>query len=167
MNRRWLVLAAVIAILVLGSGTIAFARYGHGRGGYGWHGEWAMARMEARLKLTPDQSRQMREIVSSQKLKLFDQFSAGRDNRQALIKEIFKDNPNQAEIQKRVAAIQQQHSDMLNQVVAAGTQLNKVLTPEQRVEMQKVIDERMQAGEKMRQRMRERRAQHQTETTPK
>lgn len=153
MTRKWVAIAAA-AVLVLGSGTLAFARFA-GRAGHmghmGMFGAWKMARLEARLKLTPEQSKQMRDIFSARREKLKSDFAAGRDDRQALAREIFKDNPNQAEIQKRVSAIQERHNAMLGQLVASGQEFNKTLTAEQRAEMQKIIDEHVQVGDKMRQ----------------
>jgi hypothetical protein len=46
---------------------------------------------------------------------------------------------------------------MLSQLVAAGQDFNKTLTPEQRVEMQKIIDEHVQVGDKMREHRRQHR----------
>ena len=162
MNRKWVGIAAAVAtaVLVLGSGSVAFARYAE-RGGHmgrhmGMFGEWRMARLEARLKLTPEQSKQMHDLVAARREKLMGDFDAGRDDRQALVREIFNDNPSQAEIQKRVAAIQERHNAMLSQLVAAGQDFNKTLTSEQRAEMQKIIDEHAQ----VRERMREHRHQH-------
>ncbi len=155
MTKKWvgIAAAAAVAVLVLGSGTLAFARFA-GRAGHmghmGMFGAWKMAQLEARLKLTPEQSKQMRDIVSARHEKLRGDFDAGRDDRQALVREIFKDNPNQAEIQKRVSAIQERHNAMLSQLVASGQEFNKTLTSEQRVEMQKIIDEQIQVGNKMR-----------------
>ena len=152
MTKKWVGIAAV-AVLVLGSGTLAFARFagrgGHG-GGMGMFGAWRMAQLETRLKLTPEQSKQMRDLMTARREKMKGDFAAGRDDRQALAREIFKDNPNQAEIQKRVSAIQERHNAMLSQLVASGQEFNKTLTAEQRVEMQKMIDEHAQMGDKMR-----------------
>lgn len=152
MSRKWVAIAAA-ALLVLGSGSLAYAKFA-GRAGHmghmGWFGEWKMAQLEARLKLTPEQSKQMRDIVAARRTKLVNDFDAGRDDRRALVREIFKDNPSQAEIQKRVSAIQERQNAMVSQVVAAGLEFNKTLTPEQRVEMQRVIDEQIQVGDKMR-----------------
>ena len=152
MTRKWVTIAAV-ALLALGSGSLAYAKFA-GRAGHmghmGMFGEWKMAQMEARLKLTPEQSKQMRDIVASRRTKLMEDFDAGRDDRRALIREIFKDNPSQAEIEKRVSAIQERHNAMLSQLVASGQEFNKTLTPEQRAEMQGVIDEQIQVGDKMR-----------------
>ena len=160
MTRKWIAIAAA-ALLVLGSGSLAFAKFA-GRAGHmghmGMFGEWKMAQLETRLKLTPEQSKQMRDIVAARHEKLKGDFDAGRDDRQALVREIFKDNPSQAEIQKRVSAIQERHNAMLSQLVTAGQDFNKTLTPEQRVEMQKIIDEHVQVGDKMR----EHRGQHGT-----
>jgi len=153
MTKKWIAIAAV-ALLVLGTGSVAFAKFG-GRaghmGGMGMFGEWKMAQLEARLKLTPEQSKQMRDIVAARHEKLRGDFDAGRDDRQALVREIFRDNPSQAEIEKRVSAIRERHNAMLSQLVTAGQDFNKTLTSEQRAEMQKIIDEHVQVGNKMRQ----------------
>ena len=152
MSKRWVAIAAA-ALLVLASGSLAFAKFA-GRAGHmgrmGMFGEWKMAQLEARLKLTPEQSKQMRDIVAARRSRLVEDFDAGRDDRRALIREIFKDNPSQAEIQKRVSAIQERQNAMVNQLVAAGQEFNKTLTPEQRTEMQRVIDEQIQVADKMR-----------------
>ena len=162
MTRKWIGIAAA-ALLVLGSGSVAFAKYA-GRAGHmghmGMFGEWKMAQLEARLKLTPEQSKQMRDLVASRRTKLMEDFDAGRDDRRALVREIFKDNPSQAEIQKRVSAIQERQAAMVSQLVAAGQEFNKTLTPEQRVEMQKVIDEHIQVADKMREHKRRRGIEH-------
>jgi Spy/CpxP family protein refolding chaperone len=156
MNRKWVGIAAAVAaaVLVLGSGTVAFARYAERGGRMGHHmgmfGAWGMARLETRLKLTPEQSKQLQELMAAQREKMRGQAAAGREDRQALMHEIFKDNPNQAEIQKRVQAIQARHSAMLEGLVASGQEFNKTLTAEQRAEMQKMIDEHAQMREKMR-----------------
>ena len=137
----------------------------------GLFGEWKMAQMEARLKLTPEQSKQMRDIVASQREKLVNGFDAGREDRRTLVREIFKDNPSQAEIQKRVSAIQERQAAMVSQLVAAGQEFNKTLTPEQRAEMQRVIDEHIQVADKMRehrrQHMMEREGQPESKPGPK
>ena len=165
MKRKWMAVAVACALIVLATATVSFAKYGKGRGGHGplgmlgFGGERMIAELETRLKLTPEQSQQLRQVVSSQKQKAFADFESGRDNRQALVREIFKDNPNQAEIQKRVAALQQQHAQMLNQVVSAGLDINKVFTPEQRVEMNRILDERAEVRSRMRERMQQRRGQ--------
>ena len=163
MSRKWVGIAAV-AVLVLGTGTVAFARFAEraGRMGHmGMFGAWRMAQLEARLKLTPEQSKQMHDLMAAQREKLMGDFAAGREDRQALVREIFKDNPNQAEIQKRVPAIQERHNAMLSQLVAAGQDFNKTLTPEQRAEMQKIIDEHVQVRERMREHRHQRRMDRQ------
>lgn len=176
MSRKWvgIVAVAAVALLVLGSGSLAFAKFA-GRAGHmghmGMFGEWKMAQLEARLKLTPEQSKQMHDLVAARREKLMGDFDAGRDDRRALVREIFKDNPSQAEIQKRVSAIQERHNAMLNQLVATGQDFNKTLTPEQRAEMQKMIDEQVQVGDKMREHRRhhmmEREGQPESQPTPK
>ena len=166
MNTKWIGIAAA-ALLVLGSGTVAFAKFAGRAGHMGMFGEWKMAQLEARLKLTPEQSKQMRDIVGARREKLMSDFDAGRDDRQALVREIFKDHPSQAEIQKRVSAIQERHNAMLSQLVASGQDFNKTLTPEQRAEMQKIIDEQIQVGNKMREHRRQHGMEREGQPEPK
>ncbi|MGH9492245.1 MAG: Spy/CpxP family protein refolding chaperone [Terriglobales bacterium] len=165
MSKKWVAIVAA-ALLVLGSGSVAYARFA-GRAGHmghmGMFGEWKMAQLEVRLKLTPEQSKQMRDIVASRRTKLVEDFDAGRDDRRALVREIFKDNPSQAELQKRVSAIQERQNAMVSQIVAAGLDFNKTLTPEQRVEMQRIIGEQIQVGDKMREHRRQRMMEHHPE----
>lgn len=161
MNRKWIAVTVAALLLVLTSAGVAAAKYGKHRGGggfgmFGFGGERAIAEMEVRLKLTPEQSQKVREMVSSQREKMFSEFQARRENHQALVREIFKDNPNQAEIQKRVAAIKQQQAATIDQLVASGLQLNQVLTSEQRTELNQVFDEREAVRDRMRSRMQER-----------
>lgn len=165
MSKKWFVIPAVVAIIVLVVGS-AFAKRGHRHGG-GFFGDLSIAQMEARLKLTPEQSQQVRDIISSQRSQMKERFGSGGNTRQELVKEIFRDNPNQAEIQKRVGALQQQHEQMLNQLVASGLELNKVFTPEQRAELQKAIEEKAQVRGQMRERMRQHRSERQPETQNK
>jgi len=162
MRNKVLVFLAVTALMVAGA-TAAFAKRGGpmDRRGGGMFSERMLAAMEIRLKLTPDQSGQVRQIVDTQKSRMREQFGPTGDERQALIKQIFTDNPNQDEIQKRIAALQQRHADMLANLVQTGQQINKVLTPEQRAEFQKMLDEHVQMREKMRDRMRNRQSKPQ------
>ncbi len=166
MRSKWMKLAAVAMVLALAGGTFVYARAqhaGHGPGG-GWIGERMFARMEARLKLTPEQSQQVRGIFEAQRAKMGEQFKGGRADRDALMKAVFSDNPNQAEIQKQIAALQQQHAKMLQDMVAAGLQVNQVLTVEQRAELLKAVDEQRQAGERFRERMKQRKAEQEGQT---
>jgi len=161
--KKWII--ATVALLVIA--TVAFAAAGRGRrvhgemGGMGWLHGMGLARLEARLKLTPEQSTQIRQIAHTEKQRMFQRWGSGADNRNALMKEIFRDNPNQAEITRRVQTLLQEHTQMLNQLVAAGLEVNKVLTPEQRAELQQVVDENAQAAQRMRERALQRRQERQ------
>lgn len=160
MNRKWTIAIVTAAVLLVATVGFAYAKMGHGRGDFGFFGEHKFAELEARLKLTPDQSKQIRAILKDARDQGFDRFAAGSPDRVALAKAVFSSDTNQAEIQKNMAALEQQHQQMLQFLVATGTKINAVLTPEQRVEMQKIIDEKAQAGAKMRARWRERMQQH-------
>jgi Spy/CpxP family protein refolding chaperone len=53
--------------------------------------------------------------------------------------------------------MQEHHAQMLQRMVATGLEINAVLTPEQRAELQKMMAEHKRVRETMRQRMQERR----------
>ena len=167
MKSRWMKLAAVAMAVALAGGTFVYAKAQHGRhgpGGGGFLSERMFAHMEARLNLTPEQSQQVRGIFEAQRAKMKEQFTGGRGDREALMKAVFSDNPNQAEIQKQVTALERKHAQMLQQMVDTGLQVNKVLTPEQRAEFLKAMDEHRQAGERFRERMKQRKAERQGQT---
>ena len=166
MKSKWIKLATVAMVVALAGGTFLYANAQHGRHGpgRGWISERMFAHMEARLKLTPEQSNQVRGIFEAQRAKMGEQFKGGRAERDALLKSVFSDNPNQAEIQKQIAALQQQHAQMLQDMVATGLQVNSVLTAEQRAELLKAMDEHRQAGERFRERMKQRKAEQAGQT---
>jgi protein CpxP len=165
MNRKVLIaLVAVALILVLGAG-FAFAQRGH-RGRHGVHGDMGLfggrmfAQLEARLNLTPEQTQQIKQIREQQRGQMKQQ-PVDRTAHEALMRQLFADNPNQAEIQKLTQQLQQQQAARLNQMVTMAAQINQVLTPEQRAELQKVMSEHRQVREKMKQRRQERRQEGQ------
>ena len=155
MRKGWAI--AAVAVLLVGS-ALAVARMGRAmhRGHFGFMQERALTALEVRLKLTPEQSKQLRDLVQSRREMLRDQFEAGKADRRALVTEIFKDNPSQEEIQKRIAAIQERQAAQLNSMVQAGLEFNKSLTPEQRAEMNKILAEHFEVADRMHQRMQER-----------
>jgi Spy/CpxP family protein refolding chaperone len=157
-KKIWAIVAAAV-VLAGSAGAVAVARYGRGHmgGGHmGFMGERALAQMEVRLKLTPEQSKQLRELMASRRDLMREQMQAGQADRRALITEVFKDNPSQEEIRKRVSAMQERQTAMMNQMVDAGLQFNKSLTPEQRAEMNKMLAEHFEVADRMHQRMQER-----------
>jgi Spy/CpxP family protein refolding chaperone len=163
-RNRWV--AVLAGVLVLAMATVAFAWHGQGRRGmgpgghgFGFLGEMRLHELQSRLNLTPEQTQKLQDIVKQERAKAFEQFGKGADDRLALAREIFKDSPNQAEIQRRAAALLEKHKQMLDQVVAAGVQVNSLFTPEQRSEVQKILDEKAQAAAQRRQHMRERMSQ--------
>ncbi len=115
--------------------------------------------MKQRLNLTPEQVQQIRQINHAQRLQSFDRNTAAQSERQALMAALFSETPNQAEIHRHVAALQQAQAAQLNQLVATAAEINKVLTPEQRTEFQKVMATRMDRQVQMRAKARERLAQ--------
>jgi len=162
MSRKWI---AVIVVASVIAGTTAFAAVRHGRapvaGAFPFLRGVGFLKLQARLNLSADQTQQIKQIVKSERMKRIGQGRDGAQDQQALIKSIFADNPNQTEIQQRVQAIQEQQAKMLQELVATGLQVNKVFTPEQRAELQRMMDENAQVRAKMRQKMAQRMKQQQ------
>ena len=130
--NRWKRVAAVTLAVALAGGTYMFAKAahsGHGPGGGGFLSERMFAHLETRLKLTTEQSDQVRSIFEAQRAKMKEQFAGGRGENDALFKAVFSDNPNQSEIQAQLTALKQKHARMLDEMVGAGLQVNQVLTP--------------------------------------
>ncbi len=157
MRKKMWVMVAAAVVLVASAGAVA-ARYGRGMGpgGMGFMHERMLTQLEVRLKLTPEQSKQLQELIAGRRQAMREQFQGSQADRRALLQEVFKDNPNQAEIQKRLSAIQERQATMMNDMVQAGLQFNKSLTPEQRAEMNKVLAEHFEVADRMRQHMQER-----------
>ena len=156
-KKIWAIVAAAV-VLAGSAGAVAAARYGRGHmgGGMGFMHERMLAQVEVRLKLTPEQSKQLRELMASRRDLMREQMQAGQADRRALVTEVFKDNPSQEEIRKRLSAMQERQTAMMNQMVDAGLQFNKSLNPEQRAEMNKMLAEHFEVADRMHQRMQER-----------
>jgi len=116
-----------------------------------------LAHMEARLKLTPEQSQQVKGILEAQRNKMKERLGGGRKEHSALAQAIFSDNPNLEAIREQVTAMQKQHAQVLEEMVGTGLEINKVLTSEQRAELQQAMAEHKQVREKMRERLQQRR----------
>ncbi len=142
-------------VLMLALAVVAFAQApgpaGRNRQG-GLLREFMSARVQARLNLTADQVKQLQDIVRAQRAKMQAPVNVAAE-RQAMMKAIFTDAPNQAEIDKHAAALASQQNQRLNQMVSTMLEFNQVLTPEQRTEFQKMLDEQARAGTIRRQRM--------------
>ncbi|MGH9556336.1 MAG: Spy/CpxP family protein refolding chaperone [Terriglobales bacterium] len=167
--NRWKKVAAVTLTVALAGGTYLFAkagRGGHGPGGGGFISERMFARLETRLKLTPEQSGQVRNIFETQRTKMKEQFASGRGEHDSLFKAVFTDNPNQAEIQQQLGSMKQKHAQMLDQMVATGLQVNQVLTPDQRTELLKAMEEQKEAGRRFHERMQQRKAEREGQPQP-
>lgn len=160
MTKKMWALVAAAVVLVASVGAVAAARYGRGRmgpgGGMGFMHERMLAQMEVRLNLTPEQSKQLHDLMAGRRQQMREQFQTGQADRRALMQEVFKDNPSQEEIQKRLSAIQERQATMMNDMVQAGLQFNKSLTPAQRAELNKMLAEHFAVADRMHQRMQER-----------
>ncbi|MFB3916294.1 MAG: Spy/CpxP family protein refolding chaperone [Terriglobales bacterium] len=159
MTRRLLTVAGVLVIAMAG----AVALYGHGQRGryqgqaYGdwWH-QLATGKLQERLKLSSEQVDRIKEIAKTGREKFFQLSSSAAENRQALMKELFRDKPDANEINRRIQALQQVQASQLTELVNRAGEVNKVLTPEQRTELQRIMAERAQAASQRREHRRER-----------
>jgi protein CpxP len=162
-----IVLAAMLSLGALGAVAAEVAEHhGHGRGGrMGRHGMFMGKDMASRLNLTEDQKAKLKQMHERQREQMKSQFAEGREGagQQALAQEIFKDNPNAAAIQQRVAEMQQRQGAMLTARVQAMQEFNSILTPEQRGEMQKMMAERAQKMQEWKAKRAERHQQKQQE----
>ena len=156
--------AAWITVTVCGvtlaAATFALASFRHGDG-RGPMGRMRFERLAVRLKLTPEQESQIKAQLRQARGAAKPQIDSLRSLRGTLAKQIFTNQPNQAEIQKTSEQLKQQLSAVIDQYVNAGIKINAVLAPEQRNEMQKVISEHQQLAERRRARWEQRRSQHQ------
>lgn len=147
-----IVLAAVLGLGTLTAVAAEVAEH-HGRH-HGMRGGMMMGLNPhdlERLNLTADQKQKLDDIRKAQREQMRAQFQQTAAEHQALMTEIYKDNPNQAAIQQHLANIQQQQAAMFNQRVQALVAFSQSLTPEQRTQMQQIMAEHQQRREQMRQ----------------
>ncbi|MBI2679175.1 MAG: periplasmic heavy metal sensor [Candidatus Koribacter versatilis] len=161
-----IVLATMLSLGALGAVAADVAEHRHGgRRGHGRGGMFMGKEMEGRLNLTPDQKTKLEQMHQRQREQMKGQFQAGPQDRQGLMQEIFKDNPNPAVIQQRVAEMQQRQAAALTAHVQAMQEFNSILTPDQRGEMQKMMAERAQKMQEWKAKRAERMQQKQQEQT--
>ncbi len=146
MHKKSLLLMVVILFIV----TFAAAAFAQGPAGMARR--FMSPRVQARLNLTPDQLKQIMQVVQAQRANApkpaaAPALNAAQEHR-ALLKAIFTDKPDQEAIQQHAAALNQfasaqaqQHSARLNQAITTMLEINKILTPEQRDEFQRMLDE--------------------------
>src|SRR3954469_9972331 len=107
-----IVLAAILSLGAVAT-VAAQAAEGHGHGRHGrdgmrggMHGMFMGKETMDRLNLTDDQKAKLKQMHERQREQMKAQFQQGpQDN--GLMQEVFKDNPNPAVIQQRVAEMQQ------------------------------------------------------------
>ena len=176
MNRK-IIITGLVAVLCILMVSAVFAQRGPRPGGFGGGfgggmlGQFTNARVAARLNLTPDQTKQIQEIVNAHRTAMQPAQrpapgTGPRINHDALLKTIITDKPDQAAIQKQMDAMLQQQTTMeqqrqqrLGAYVDTMLEINKVLTPAQRTEFQRMLDENSRARQMMGRRMMQRRSQ--------
>lgn len=145
-RASWIALS--VCVIVLGAVIAGVAAYEHGHAGPGMR--MRFEKMAVRLKLTSEQESQIKADLKQARTGARPAIDSMRNSRATLAKQIFTDQPDQAAIQKSSDQLKQQLSEMIDRYVQAGMQINSVLTPTQRVEMQKIIVEHQQLAERRR-----------------
>lgn len=149
MTKRVWWIAVIVCAIVFGVAVVAVGAYEHGGAAAGMPGR-RFQRLAARLKLTPEQQSQIKADLRQTRAVAKPDFDSVRSLRETLGRQIFTDQPNQAEIQKNAELLKQHLSAAIDEYVKVGLQINQVLTPAQRVEMQTVITERAQRAQQQR-----------------
>ncbi len=166
--QRKIVSAGIIGVLCVLMGSAAVAQGGPQRGA--GPGQFMRPRVIARLNLTPEQVKQIQGIAKAHRAAIQPgERPAAQVNiaqeRQALMKAVFSDKPDEGEIQKHLDALSQQQTDaaqrrqqQMADYVTSMLEINKVLTPAQRAEFHKMLDENARTGQIRRGRMMQRRS---------
>ena len=158
MSRAsWIVLAVCGVTLV--AATFALGGFRHGATPVAMPDGMRFEKLAVRLKLTPEQESQIKGQLKDARGGAKPEIDSLRSLRGTLAKQIFTNQPNQAEIQKTGEQLKQQLSAVIDQYVKAGLQINSVLKPDQRAEVQKIISERQQLAARRRARWEQRRSQ--------
>ncbi len=143
--------------LTLAGATYALGNFRHGRAmGEGPAG-MRFERLAVRLQLTPQQESQIKAQLRQARSSAKPDIDSLHTLRGTLARQIFTNQPNQAEIQKTSEQLKQQLSAVIDQYVKAGLQINSVLKPEQRTEVQKIVNERQELAARRRAKWEQRR----------
>ncbi len=144
MRRKTVHIATIMLLVAVCAGATFAQQPGMLR-------QFTSPRVQARLNLTPDQVKQIQQVVQAQRANAPKPAAAATNaaqEHQALLKAIFTDKPDQEAIQQHAAALNQfaaaqaqQHTARLNQFINTMLEINKILTPEQRDEFQRMLDE--------------------------
>ena len=148
MKKRKLWIGVFVCVIVLGAAIGGVAAYEHGGAGMRMH--MRFERLAVRLKLSSAQESQIRADLKQARTNARPEIDSMRSLRATLAKQIFTDQPDQTAIQKNAGELKQQLSAMIDEYVKAGLQINGVLSPEQRAEVQKIIVERQTLAERRR-----------------
>ncbi|HLK52520.1 MAG TPA: Spy/CpxP family protein refolding chaperone [Candidatus Angelobacter sp.] len=158
MHKKFLIIPAILMALAAGLATSALAQR-PGKG-FGHHGGW-MRHMAKQLNLTDAQQTQIKGIMATEKTKIKPLMQQMRQNQQAQDANIngsFDENQARAFAGKQAQIM----TDLIVEKQRMRSEVNAVLTPEQRQKAQQLMLERQQ-------RRQERMKQHaeQTQQTPK
>jgi Spy/CpxP family protein refolding chaperone len=139
----------------------------HGRGRHMRGGMFMGPHDMEKLNLTAEQKQKLDGIRKGQHEQMRSQMDAGRADHEALMQELYKDKPDQAVIQQKLAAIQQRQAAAMNQRIQAMLEFSQSLTPAQRTQMLQMMAEHQQKRAEMRQKWEQRRQEKQnTAPTP-
>lgn len=136
---------SIVAILAASTLSMAAATYAGGHGHHGKHGDFHGGMrglmFERALDLSAEQKAAVEDVYSDAK----EQRKASSSERRELRQAMMDLNPADADYQTKVATIAQQQAAQVEQKIlahaAVQAQIYEILTPEQRVELQKLKEE--------------------------
>ncbi|MGZ4828790.1 MAG: Spy/CpxP family protein refolding chaperone [Candidatus Angelobacter sp.] len=141
MNKKSIIIAAILMALAAGLATAAFAQH---RGmGFGRNNGWMLKHMTRQLNLTEAQQTQIKGIMAEEKTKIRPMMQQLRQNEQA---ENANVNGSFDENQARAFAGKQAQlmTDLIVEKERTRSQVYAVLTPEQRQKALQLMQERQQ-----------------------
>jgi protein CpxP len=141
MNRKFILIAALLLALAAGLATTAFGQYRNV--GFGRHDGWMLKHMAGQLNLTETQKTRIKGIMAEEKTKIKPMMQQLRQNEQA---ENANVNGSFDENQARTFANKQAQlmTELIVEKERTRSQVYALLTPEQRQKALQLMQERQQ-----------------------
>ena len=141
MHKKFFISAAILMVVAAGLATAALAQ--RPNGGFGRHSGWMLKHMTKELGLTEAQQTQIKGIMADGKTRMKPLLEQLRQNEQAENSSsngTFNENQARAFAGKQAAIM----ADLMVEKQRTRSQVNAVLTPEQRQKAQQLMQERQQ-----------------------
>ncbi|MCU1331809.1 MAG: pilus assembly/Cpx signaling pathway, periplasmic inhibitor/zinc-resistance associated protein [Candidatus Angelobacter sp.] len=141
MNRKFILIAALLLALAASLATTAFGQ--HRNVGFGRHDGWMLKHMARQLNLTETQKTQIKSIMAEEKTKIKPMLQQLRQNEQAENANVngsFDENQARAFANKQAQLM----TDLIVEKERTRSQVYAMLTPEQRQKALQLMQERQQ-----------------------